>query len=744
MRQDNSDFELVNQHATKEYYFVLAVSFGTPGSDVVYFTSDSEAETPDGATVIDSTVSKIGGTTQKINPDTANSEIGNINFSLLDLGGAVSTKIYDKLQELKGLNEKQVQFYIGAPDLDWDSYILFQTQIITDIKLKDSQYDFSCSDVQRSMRREIFDLVETALSANLDSEATTINVYDTAGFEMVAHGTSYSDAPGATVGYLKIENASSFEVVRYTGKTSNSFLNVTRGVLGTKPLVFETSNDSDSAIKVTEFVYLEMPAPKLLYALYTGKLYNQPGEELPVNWHLGIDEAYVRTADFLLIGLDYWDTADDVDGFQVRFSGQTKTDGKLFIERELLLLMEAFAPIYTNGEIGLKRHGSILDTDAAELKIDTSKVVSHGKLQHDLKAIRNRYLIHWNENLLKGEFTRRAYFYDPISIAMHGESDLIELKFKGLHGSKHSHDSIQNRFEALKDRYAGPPLKIKVECLPSLNVLEVGDIIYLDLPHVTDLNTNGPLARSFEVQQAAIDFTTGKVSVSLFGSSQKATMAPPNELGGAIEDSFYTSEGSNIETAFSAETSRNGDIVTLNSDIALTAGADLKASGSIYYVDGDFVVANGVTLTINDSVQLRVKGFLTVDGTCAGVGLGEAGGEGYPGIGERFGANGAFGYGGAIRSQGKIRCFEVNGSKYQLDAATVGDPAAASPPNSDFGESMPVFNLEYKSGSIKGLPDRLTGCGGAGGAGVVTSDSFFAKMRLKLIAVEMAGTVEPV
>ena len=726
MRTDNDNFTQVNKASSKEFCFVIEVAFDAAGTDLVYFTSSSSASTPPAATVIESTIADngISGTTQKINPDTSVSSIGNINFNPVDVAGAVTAKIFEKLSALKGLNGKRARFYIGAPSLVWDDYILFQTQIIQDIRYKDTVYKFSCSDVQRSMRKQIFSLAKTNLSANAGADDTTINVYATSDFTTVAHGSSYSDSPSATVGYIKIENGDSFEILKWTSKSATTFTISQRGALGTKALEFETTADAENGIEVSEYVYLEMPAPKLQYALLTGKLYGQAGEELPASWHLGIDEQYIRTADFLLIGLDYWDTANDSAGLQVRFEGLAETDGKRFIERELMVLMGAFSPIYSNGELGLKRLVSVLSSDPTVLNIDESNVVGHGGLQHDLKSIKNNYLIHWNYSAAKERFTRQAYLFDPASQTAHGVSDLVILSFRGLHGSKHSYDSIQGRFDALRDRYSGPPLKIVVTVKPSLNDLEVGDLVFLALDSLQDINTGQSIARAFEIQQTAIDWDTGDVKLTLFGSSQKATIAPPSETGTDTPDSFYTSEGSDLEAAFPAETSRAGDIVTINSDINLTAGADLGASGSIYYADGDLVVASGVTVTLNKSIQLRVNGVLTVNGTADGVGNGGAGGPGgtetHRLAGGAFTLAGEQGYiGRELNQQGYANCFEYLGVKrivsWYRQSFPVGSDVAA----------VPVLNLSYNSGIISGLPTRLYGSGGTGGAGVGVSDNGF-------------------
>src|SRR5690606_11350920 len=43
---------------------------------------------------------------------------------------------------------------------------------------------------------------------------------------------------------------------------------------------------------------------------------------------------------------------------------------------------------------------------------------------------------------------------------------------------------------------------------------------------------------------------------------------------------------------------------------------------AVYYYDGDLTINTGVTVTISDNVQLRVKGTLTVNGAIDGAGQG--------------------------------------------------------------------------------------------------------------------------
>jgi hypothetical protein len=92
---------------------------------------------------------------------------------------------------------------------------------------------------------------------------------------------------------------------------------------------------------------------------------------------------------------------------------------------------------------------------------------------------------------------------------VHGKADPLNLEFRGLHGSIHSSTILAKRFDALRDRYSGPPLRLSVDVVPSCNALEIGDVVRVKLAKVRDFVANGSLDRSFEIQNIKMDWVTG-------------------------------------------------------------------------------------------------------------------------------------------------------------------------------------------------------------------------------------------
>ncbi|MCO1336777.1 hypothetical protein MO867_20835, partial [Microbulbifer sp. OS29] len=372
-------------------------------------------------------------------------------------------------------------------------------------------YKVRCRDIQREMRRDIFVPNGTRLSADFPGTATTLEVYDTSSFEPNPHTASYGDAPNQTVYYLKIKYQDGFEVVRATGKTDGSFTGCTRGLLGTyaRDHILPTDSDDERGIEVEEFIYLEGPGPQLAYALLTGHILGT-NEVLPSNWHLGIDPAYVVLDSFENIGADWYKPSDHGKGKILRFDGLEKTDGKKFIETEINLLLGAFMPVNAAGQLGFRRMAGVLADAGTVAAISDDDVVSLGELKYDLAGVRNVFSIQWSwfeQPGFDGKFLRSNNLIDADSIAVHGEAKQHSLKFRGLHNSRHTYTTIKNTFDALRDRFAGPPLRVRLGLLPSNNDLEVGDIVRVSLPQLRDHSIHGDRPYDFNFNSGAEDWT---------------------------------------------------------------------------------------------------------------------------------------------------------------------------------------------------------------------------------------------
>lgn len=700
MRVDSAAFKALNGALAKEPRFVIKIEFSASS---LYLTSHADI-TGVPATVLVGGVQEPFIASQKLNPDEARAEIGSASFRVVDLSSAFTSAVRTRLTAGEGLRKKLVRFYLGYAGQAFSDFVLVGTQQITNATYDKGVYQIDCADIQRSARKDVFDLKTTTLTASITETDTTINVNSTTGFTRVYHGTSYSDSPSSTVGYIKIKD----EVIRYTGTTSTSFTGCTRGVLGTVAAAYKVDGATPVARreKVTEHVYLELPAVKIIYALLTGVLHNDSAT-LPSTWHLGIPTSLVRLSDFTGIGPDLWNTSDDTAGVVLVFQGVTKTDGKAFIEKELLRLLGCFAPVYTDGALGLRRMVRVLSDAPGVVTLDNSNTVSTGELEHDMESLHNNFVISWNP--LAGGYSRTTQLIDAASVNTHGQATPLTMEFKGLSGGRHTDSTIFRLIDAARDRYAAPPERIDVEVLHALNGLEVGDIVRCKWPDIRDWAGSGAsIDRAFEIQATQFNLATGKGRLTLFGSTAPASALAPTTNTTSLPDAFYNATGVALSTVIGI----TGNTVNTGTH-TITGGTDLTASGAIFYHLGDLTIPAGATINITGNVQIRVRGYVTVNGTIYGKGGGLAGVADDTNPASQLAGNA--GYVGNARGWDGIQAGQdfIDGNpRLQTRPAvtTVGKNI-----------SFPLLNLVVSGTTLRGLPTDLRGTGGGPG-GKVTSE----------------------
>lgn len=729
MRSVSQKWGALNATKTREprYYFRIQPNPGTAADDL-YVVSHADITISAAGTVVTAArLSDIKVASQQLNPDEGRATIGSMSFGVQDNQASMTAvQRVEYLTNSRGFRNKPCSLYSGFRQISDTDYELEDTQVVESVQYRAGVYTFFCRDKQRSLRKQLFEPVVLNLAAPLDATSTTIEVYSTTGLVAVEHGASYSDAPSATVAYVKIDD----EIIRVptAGIGSTQLTGVTRGVLGTRAAEHTTdeSKGSERGKKVTEVIYLEMSVPKLAYALLTGVLLNQSAT-LPDHWHLGMDPSDdVAASDFQNIGSDLIVVSDDTLGAKERYILTDAEDGKTFIERQLLRKYGLFMPVHATGELGLKRGQSVLSGAAVVGEINDSHIIGPVSLRYDMTKVVNDILIGWNE--INGEPSRFLQIVDQDSVDIWGLAPQLEVTAKGLTGSIHTSSIVRDLYEGLRDRYSGPPLITSVTCQRSQNLYEVGDVIRLRTSFVRDFTNSLTtyIDRAFEIQGVSKDLEHGRVRYELFGSSQRAGNLPPIESGNALTDGFYTATGTDIAGL--------SGVVDAGSELQLPNGLDLPGAstvtGAVYYATKDVRIPSGNTVTYNDNVQLRIRGVLQIDGELSGAGRGLAG------VADTVSAVGgtdipypftpdepvdfAFqagqpGYLGSTQADGgiieRVRNQETSPAKFSTEIQSIPGTITQGEV-----EAIPSLNLKVVSNAIEGIPSDLRGTsGGPGG-----------------------------
>jgi hypothetical protein len=305
-----------------------------------------------------------------------------------------------------------------------------------------------------------------------------------------------------------------------------------------------------------------------------------------------------------------------------------------------------------------------------------------------------------------------------------------------LETSRHSYSTIKSRFDSLRDRFAGAPLRLQLTLAPTENDLEIGDVVRVNLPQIEDYTKSGSgLNRNFEVQRISQDWIKGQVRVDLFGSTATASPVPEDEVVGGVvvENSFYNSAGTEISPAnFGSAVTDSGGTTTITGTITLNGSSDVNSSSSIFYCNQDLTLNAGAKIIINGNVQIRVKGFFQVNGTIDGKGRGYAGGAGvstgietsrdWPGIyrNSNYDAYSSANYGtrGFIdptlmpQGGGVITATGNSSTPYRLSLYPDQDGRIKYGGVRNYA---PQLDLKIEGNSLLGLPSDLRGTSGIGG-----------------------------
>lgn len=680
----------------------------------VVLTSHADVTTWPTGTVYANVLEDLSSTSQEINPDEGRATISQFSFSIVDKGQTITSALRAQLAALRGVRGRVVRAYEGEAGFSASQYQLICTQLVAGLKAPRGGYQVKCQGIVRETRTKIMELKSTTLAAALTATDTTMTVADASIGTMYYHGTSYTLNSGLVRGYLKIKQTG--EVIGYSGKTATTFTGLQRGLFGTlaKPVAFDTATPQERRPEIEEFVYLEMPAPKLIYALMTGELYGD-NAKLPAHWHCGISPTWVRLSDFLSFGKDFWVPGDDAKGLQMRFIGIGDEEGKRFIETELLKVLDAVQPEYADGTAGLRRLTRVSSAATPVAWVGPDDVLDVSDLDHQLEDVQNIYVIWWNWNGEK--FTRRNVLYDAASANTHSKvTKVTELKFRGLHGSRITLNRIEQLLDLKRDRYGAPPIGFTATLRARRMPIDVAEIIRVQIPQLRDFTNGGSyLDRAFECQAVTRDWRKRRVRVKLFGSTAPIRPRIPQIAVTALTSGFYSSVGTALGSVSG---------VTISSGVLTAApagnitGAALNTSGSVLYYIGDLTIAAGVDLKIAANIELRVLGALTINGKINGKGRGYAGVAdtggtvGLQGQPAASATAGTVGFIGSAQGSDGLQAFDEGSHRHVRANYTNPAPLAAAP-----RASVPELMIGQPVGNyLAGMPDDLRGTsGGPGG-----------------------------
>lgn len=615
----NPDFLSAHQADEQEPVFVVSVHYG---ADVLRLTT---APVTGLTGTIFEHLDDISGFSQRIDDSNLISTVGHIDVTAIDHDADISTYIANKLDLGEGIRHKKVEIHQGYRGLEWAGFKLRRTYRVVDFKTKDDKITLQTADIQRDLNREIMQPHLGWLAKTVSATATLIpvNVASAEHFPTLMRGAEYGDWSGQAWSVIRLGD----ELIMHSGFTNDPLLGlcfnvIKRGAFQTAPVEHKAEDsEAKSNPEIIEHIYLEGPAPKVLWQLAAGYDPDTPTTVLPSHWCLQLPQEWLRWSDWDSLDNDLWNRTAST-GRWATVAGFENISAKELMQQELLTLCNCAMPVYANGELGLVRRPTVTRGAAGVATLTTNDAIDWGDLHYDQEQVHSRYRIEWDYHPVT-EIYRTTTEVEDEDAGVHGEADTKSLQLRCVRHGKTTDVDLLELIDGWRDRHAGPPLLIDVTVQSDLDVLEVADVVRVQLP-ITDPTTGQDLNRAFEIISIQNDWVDGTVKLALRGSSQKSK--PQLMTVGGIQtlnDDWYSSEGQALSSVLSIT---NG-VITANG--ALTGSASVTDAAAIYYYIGDLELPADKKLTITDNVQLRIMGRFTRNGDIDGEG--GSTGDGYLG-----------------------------------------------------------------------------------------------------------------
>lgn len=682
----------------------------TTGS--VYMTNRSTITNVPGTALL-GVLKEVSSSTQRLLPTEGRTMVGSLDFTCVDIDGDITDAIRDQIfDEDEGVG-REVRLFTGDTDDFTDgTWRRVATYFVDgDVELSGFRYRFSCSDLNRYLRTDVFDFKRTRLAATLEVDATSMVVVEASDFELVEHTASFTESPLQTIGYVKLEQSG--EIISWSSKVDNgngtwTLQGLRREIANSRAVRVEVDGtSSEQWPEVQEYIYLELPAVAMDHAVRTGTILGT-SITLPAHWTAGVSTSWVEADSWTNIGTDIYDPANPDGGLVLRFIGLERTDAKRWLEEQVLRPMWCTTMVTPEGKWRLKRVTSVLGT-ASTLRTLTENrdFIGPVTIRHELRELVNQLLIDWNFNGTK--LTRPNVLLNVGSQEREQRIGTKRLELYGLTVNRHQTSAVITKLmDGYTDRFGSPPIRFRGRLSRRHNDLEIGDVVRVQLPSVRDYSGAATFDRACEVQEMSVNWMTGEVMAEFFASTTRTNPWVPLDDLTPIGDAWWSSEGTRIDSALTVVSNE------ITSTGTLTGAADMRDPSAIYYWEGTLTLNAGVQVNWTQNVQLRVK-HLVINGRLDGVGRGIAAVADPNTVGAAIVVPSQWTQPtvGVTRGGGGI--WYVNGGNLYV--------GQGQPVTQRGNESLPRLQLAVENGVLTGIPAEARGTPGQYGGPVYSSDT---------------------
>jgi hypothetical protein len=272
-------------------------------------------------------ISLKDGTTTSINTQLfqdrgGSSSISQINIALIDLNESI-TQLITPGKDLTDILMTRATVYLGFQGTSFpEDFVRIFKGPITDVSAGPGIITLTISHPDQKKRQQIFNVGKAKVQGALSNVAVTIPVDDTSTFLVPS-------SDGALLTYVRIDD----EIIRYTGKTSNSLTGCTRAQFGTLADVHGDQSD------VATFYRLQGTMIDLALKLMLSGVNGPFVEDIPVTNFVAISSLDSNPQAVYFKGVDVFDEYGLTVGDKITTSGAVN-GGNNFVERTITAVKE--------------------------------------------------------------------------------------------------------------------------------------------------------------------------------------------------------------------------------------------------------------------------------------------------------------------------------------------------------------------------------------------------------------------
>ncbi len=479
---------------SKNVRIVLEISGLTnaSGKTILYTTGPIQAAGSD----VRALLTAPEGNSSSLDIREAQATFSSIGFDILDRDREITSKL-----ATVAFRGKTATLKIGLASVPFANYVQVYVGIIQDFKRSGGglSYSFSTVDVQVNLDQFAFILATTKLSAAITTLDTSISVDEALGFATAGPFVNHEDQVLAR-GHFLIGSGDSAELVEWTGKTSNTFDALTRGVLGSNVGTFPIGT------QVKEVVVWPGHPLEILSVVLSGNTIEEGAAyaNVPSGWKM-ISTVSLDATTWLV-------AKDRTREFMWEYRTVSKQFARNFAQLEVLQPLRLFIRSTATNALALVELIERPDPLNLATQVDKDKETFDVPWNSGASKVSNQVVVFFDFSLFTGQFDTQVTINDTASQAKYGVISQRTYSLKGLRTDLGGADQAEliglehfNLFGDLR-----PEMEVMV--FSDHLAFEIGDPVRITHPRIPTINT-----ASLGVSQRFMKLIGNKLSLATLG-----------------------------------------------------------------------------------------------------------------------------------------------------------------------------------------------------------------------------------